>query len=70
MRDGIRNYSLAIMPERVLRRAFVPAQYWPRAYGAATGGGMSRGAPSRADAAPRAPAGRRARARRRSCAPA
>jgi hypothetical protein len=35
MRDGIRNYSLAIMPERVLRRAFVPAQYWPREYGAA-----------------------------------
>ncbi|MDX2169390.1 MAG: hypothetical protein SF182_20130 [Deltaproteobacteria bacterium] len=35
MRDGIRNYSLAIMPERVLRRAFVPAQYWPAAYGAA-----------------------------------
>lgn len=35
MRDGIRHYSLAIMPERVLRRAFVPAQYWPREYGAA-----------------------------------
>ena len=35
MRDGIRNYSLAIMPERVLRRAFVPTQYWPREYGAA-----------------------------------
>lgn len=34
MRDGIRNYTLAIMPERVLRRAFVPAQYWPAAYGA------------------------------------
>jgi hypothetical protein len=34
MRDGIRNYSLAIMPERVLRRAFVPAQYWPTTYGA------------------------------------
>jgi hypothetical protein len=33
MADGIRNYSLAIMPERVLRRAFVPAQYWPAAYG-------------------------------------
>lgn len=33
LRDGIRNYSLAIMPERVLRRAFVPAQYWPAAYG-------------------------------------
>src|SRR5262249_34940693 len=34
MREGLRNYSLAIMPERVLRRAFVPAQYWPLAYGA------------------------------------
>ena len=33
MRDGIRNYTLAIMPERVLRRAFVPPQYWPAAYG-------------------------------------
>lgn len=33
--EGIRNYSLAIMPERVLRRAFVPAQYWPAAYGSA-----------------------------------
>ena len=32
MGEGIRNYSLAIMPERVLRRAFVPPQYWPRAY--------------------------------------
>ena len=35
MRDGIHNYTLAIMPERVLRRAFVPAQYWPAAYGPA-----------------------------------
>jgi hypothetical protein len=34
MQDGIRNYTLAIMPERVLRRAFVPAQYWPQQYGA------------------------------------
>jgi hypothetical protein len=33
MREGIRNYSLSIMPERVLRRAFVPAAYWPAAYG-------------------------------------
>jgi hypothetical protein len=33
MREGIRNYTLAIMPERVLRRAFVPLQYWPAAYG-------------------------------------
>ena len=33
MRDGIRNYTLAIMPERVLRRAFVPTQYWPADYG-------------------------------------
>jgi hypothetical protein len=32
MGEGIRNYSLAIMPERVLRRAFVPSQYWPRVY--------------------------------------
>jgi hypothetical protein len=35
MHDGIRNYTLAIMPERVLRRAFVPAPYWPAAYGPA-----------------------------------
>jgi hypothetical protein len=35
MREGIQNYSLAIIPERVLRRAFVPAQYWPAAYGPA-----------------------------------
>ncbi len=35
MRDGIRNYTLAIMPERVLHRAFVPAQYWPTADGPA-----------------------------------
>lgn len=34
MSKGIQNYSLDIMPERVLRRAFVPAQYWPAAYGA------------------------------------
>jgi hypothetical protein len=34
VRDGIENYSLAIMPERVLRRAFVPQRYWPAAYGA------------------------------------
>lgn len=38
MRDGIQNYSLTIMPERVLRRAFVPPQYWPAAYGAAPSG--------------------------------
>jgi hypothetical protein len=36
MRHGIRDYTLAIMPERVLRRAFVPAQYWPAAYGRET----------------------------------
>jgi len=35
MGNGIRDYTLAIMPERVLRRAFVPAQYWPAAYGPA-----------------------------------
>jgi len=35
MQDGITNYTLAIMPERVLRRAFVPTQYWPAAYGPA-----------------------------------
>jgi hypothetical protein len=34
MSAGIRDYSLTIMPERVLRRAFVPAPYWPGAYGA------------------------------------
>jgi hypothetical protein len=33
MHEGIVNYSLAIMPERVLRRAFVPQRYWPAAYG-------------------------------------
>lgn len=33
MREDIRNYTLAVMPERVLRRAFVPPQYWPAAYG-------------------------------------
>ncbi|MFN8643814.1 MAG: TetR/AcrR family transcriptional regulator [Candidatus Binatia bacterium] len=42
MRDGIRHYSLAIMPERVLRRAFVPAPYWPHEYGAAQGGMSAR----------------------------
>jgi hypothetical protein len=36
VRNGIENYSLAIMPERVLRRAFVPAQYWPEVYGGRT----------------------------------
>ncbi len=35
MQEGIRNYSLAIFPERVLRRAFVPHQYWPDALGPA-----------------------------------
>jgi hypothetical protein len=29
MVDGIENYSLALFPERVLRRAFVPKEYWP-----------------------------------------
>jgi hypothetical protein len=29
VRAGIANYSLALFPERVLRRAFVPAPYWP-----------------------------------------
>jgi hypothetical protein len=33
MRLGIENYSLALFPERVLRRAFVPAAYWPDVYG-------------------------------------
>jgi hypothetical protein len=33
MQAGIRDYSLAVMPERVLRRAFVPSQYWPRELG-------------------------------------
>lgn len=31
---GIRDYSLALFPERVVRRAFVPAQYWPVEYAA------------------------------------
>lgn len=26
---GIENYSLALFPERVLRRSFVPREYWP-----------------------------------------
>src|SRR5262245_1546489 len=30
MMRGIDNYSLGLFPERVLRRAFVPEQYWPR----------------------------------------
>ena len=30
MLDGIENYSLALFPERVLRRAFVPDAYRPR----------------------------------------
>jgi hypothetical protein len=29
LRRGIQDYSLAMFPERVLRRAFVPAEYWP-----------------------------------------
>jgi len=29
MMQGIENYSLALFPERVLRRAFVPKEYWP-----------------------------------------
>jgi hypothetical protein len=29
---GIRDYSLTIFPERVLRRAFVPESYWPQEY--------------------------------------
>src|SRR5262245_8865080 len=29
IRDGLENYNLGLFPERVLRRAFVPAQYWP-----------------------------------------
>jgi hypothetical protein len=29
---GIRNYSLGLFPERVLRRAFVPEPYWPAEY--------------------------------------
>ena len=29
MMQGIDNYSLALFPERVLRRAFVPKEYWP-----------------------------------------
>ncbi|HZR82221.1 MAG TPA: hypothetical protein VFD92_14095 [Candidatus Binatia bacterium] len=33
MQKGIRDYSLTLMPERVVRRAFVPEQYWPDAYG-------------------------------------
>jgi hypothetical protein len=30
--QGIRNYSLGLFPERVLRRAFVPEPYWPAEY--------------------------------------
>jgi hypothetical protein len=29
---GIRDYSLGLFPERVLRRAFVPEPYWPAEY--------------------------------------
>jgi hypothetical protein len=29
MMRGIDNYSLALFPERVLRRAFVPKAFWP-----------------------------------------
>jgi hypothetical protein len=29
---GIRDYSLALFPERVVRRAFVPEPYWPVEY--------------------------------------
>ena len=29
MMRGIENYSLALFPERVLRRSFVPRAYWP-----------------------------------------
>ncbi|GIW40363.1 MAG: hypothetical protein KatS3mg076_0940 [Candidatus Binatia bacterium] len=32
IQDGILHYSLALFPERVLRRAFVPEPYWPAAY--------------------------------------
>lgn len=39
MSEGIKNYSLTIMPERVLRRSFVPAQYWPVEYGIQTAAG-------------------------------
>ncbi len=33
LQRGIESYSLTIMPERVLRRAFVPPPYWPDVYG-------------------------------------
>lgn len=33
LQRGIRDYSLAVMPERVLRRSFVPEAYWPPSYG-------------------------------------
>ena len=29
MVNGIENYSLGLFPERVLRRAFVPKEFWP-----------------------------------------
>jgi hypothetical protein len=35
MMRGIENYSLALFPERVLRRAFVPQAYWPAGLAAA-----------------------------------
>jgi hypothetical protein len=31
MVNGIENYSLGLFPERVLRRAFVPREFWPAA---------------------------------------
>jgi hypothetical protein len=32
VRRGIESYSLGLFPERVLRRAFVPAQFWPTTF--------------------------------------
>jgi hypothetical protein len=37
IRDGLENYSLGLFAERVVRRAFVPAAYWPAAYPRPTG---------------------------------
>jgi len=34
LRRGLVEYGLDVMPERVLRRAFVPEAYWPRGCGA------------------------------------
>jgi hypothetical protein len=52
MQACIRDYSLAMMPERVLRRAFVPRQYWPDAYGPYPGAWWVQATPAGGEGAP------------------